>query len=132
MPNITDLTITKNDETTYIAYLAQQPSSGDGTPAIWRANVGSAPIHAPEFRLSSREAEKGAKRVLRMTYRYPQLVTNSTTGVTSVAGYIDWDATLRFSRSIPQADINEAVTQFPRLLTHDATRAVLKSGYSAT
>ncbi len=133
MPAIADITIKKNDGTTDIIYVAQTPSSGDGVPAIWRAiSVGTAPAHAPEIRLTSREADKSKKRALRATFSYPQIATNSTTSVTSVVQRAMADMDVSFAKDMSQSDINEFCSQFTNLLKSTLIVACLKAGYSAT
>lgn len=133
MPAIADIVVKKNDGVTNITYAAQTPSSGDGVPAVWRStSVGTAPAHAPEFRLASRDAEKGKKRALRGTIVYPQIATNSTTGITAVANRFSAGVDVSYSKDMSQADINEAVAQFANLLTAALIQSCLKAGYSAS
>lgn len=133
MPSIANITIKKNDGTTDIVYTAQAPSSGDGVPAVWKATtVGNAPAHQPEFRLASREAGKGAKRALRSTYVYPQIATNSTTGLTAVVDRASADTNWNFPKGMPQADINEFVSQYASMLVSTLVKDCVKVGYSAS
>lgn len=133
MPAISNITVKKNDGTTDIVYTGVQPSSGDGTAAIWKAqSVGTAPAHQPELRLSSRDASKGAKRALRSTYVYPQIASNTTTGLTTVVDRASADTNWNFPKGMPQADINEFVTQHANLLVSALVKDCAKSGYSAT
>lgn len=133
MPAIANITVKKNDNVTDIIWTGISPSSGDGVPAIWRSDtVGSAAMHKPEFRLSSREASNGTKRALRATMVYPQIATNSTTGVTSVVDKsmvsVDWT----LSKTMSAADVNEFVSQFAHLLAATLMKDCVKSGFSAT
>ncbi len=133
MPAIADIVVKKNDGTTNITWVAQTPSSGDGVPAVWRSTtVGSAPSHAPELRLSSRDGDKGKKRAMRGTIVYPQISTNSTTGVTSVVQKASLAMDLSFSKDMAQGDINEFVAQAGNLIVSALVQACLKAGYSAT
>jgi hypothetical protein len=133
MPSIADITIKKNDGTTDIVYAQQMPASGDGSPAVWRAtSVGSAPAHAPEFRLTSREASRGVKRALRSTYVYPQIATNTTTSITSVVDRASADTNWTFPKGMSQADINEFVSQYANLLVSTLVKDCVKVGYSAS
>lgn len=133
MPAIADMLIKKNDGTTDITYTAICPSSGDGVPAVWRSNsVGSAMAHRPEIRLSSRDAANGAKRALRGTYVYPQLSTNTTTGVTSVVERVMASFDVSIPKGMAQSDIDEAISQFGNLMVAGQIRNALKAGYSAT
>ncbi len=133
MPSMTSITVKKNDGTTDVVFSAMTPSSGDASPAVWRATgVGTAPSHAPEFRLTSREASKGTKRGLRSTFLYPQISTNTTTGVTSVVqramASTDWTV----PKDMSVADINEFVSQYANLLYATLVKDCVKAGYSAT
>ncbi len=133
MPQIANLTVKKNDGTTDIVYTYVAPSSGDGVPAIWKSqSVGTAQAHQPEFRLTSRDASKGAKRALRSTYAYPQIATNSTTGITSVVDKAMADTNWVFPKGMAQADINEFVSQYANLLVQTLVKDCAKSGYSAS
>lgn len=133
MPAIANIVIKKNDGTTDITWSAVQPSSGDGTPATWKStSVGSAQAHQPEFRLSARDAQKGNVRTVRATIRYPQIATNSTTGVTSVIGVALLSATLEFPKTMSNTDVNEAVAQTFNLLDSTLIADCFKAGYSAT
>nr|URG15279.1 MAG: coat protein [Leviviridae sp.] len=133
MPTIANLTIKKNDGTTDIVWTGIQPSSGDGTPATWKSQtVGSASAHQPEFRLSARDASKGASRVIRSTFRYPQIATNTTTGVTSVVSTAFGSTEFSFPKGMSSADINEAVSQLFNLLTTSLLKDCHKQGYAAS
>lgn len=133
MPSMANITIKKNDGTTDIVYTGVQPSSGDGVPGVWKSQtVGNSPAHQPEFRLAGREASKGARRALRSTFMYPQIATNSTTGVTSVidraSASVDWS----IPKNMPQTDINEFASQLANLIAATLIKDCVKAGYSAT
>lgn len=128
-----NMTVKKNDGTTDIIYSAVTPSSGDKSPAIWKAqSVGTAPAHQPELRLSSRDASAGSKRALRSTFVYPQISTNTTTSITSVVdkalAATDWN----FPKGMSQTDINEFVSQYANLIVATLVKDCVKGGYSAT
>lgn len=133
MPSIANITVKKNDGTTDIVYTGVAPSSGDGSPAIWKAQtVGSAPAHQPEFRLAAHDGSKGGKRVLRSTYQYPQIATNTTTGITSVMDRASADTNWNFPKGMSQTDINEFVSQYANLLVSTLVKDCVKGGYSAS
>jgi len=133
MPAIANLVIKKNDNTTDITYTAVVPSSGDGVPAIWRSqSIGSAAAHQPELRLSSKSGSNGMKRTLRATYVYPQIATNSTTGVTSVIDRVVISADWQVPLGMAATDVNEAVSQFAHALAATLTKDSVKSGFAPT
>lgn len=133
MPNLADIVVKKNDGTTNITFVGLVPSSGNDVPAIWKStSVGSAPAHQPEFRLLSKDADNGGKRAMRATYVYPQISTNTTTGVTSVVDSIFATADFKIPKSMAQVDINEAAAQFGGLMASALIQAALKAGYAPT
>lgn len=133
MPSLANITVKKNDGTTDLVYTGISPSSGEGVPAIWKAQtIGTAPAHQPEFRLTARDVSKGAKRALRSTYQYPQIATNTTTGLTTVTDRASADTNWNFSKTMSQVEINEFVTQYANLLVSTLVKDCVKAGYSAS
>lgn len=132
MPSQANITVKKNDNTTDITYTAVQPSSGDGVQAIWKSqSVGTAPVHQPELRCSSR-ATSNTKRKVRWTYVYPEIQTNSTTGATSVAYKELCSAEFEQDTASASLNINEAVAQFAHLLASAHVKAINQGGYGPT
>lgn len=133
MASLADIVVKKNDGTTDITYSGICPSSGDGVPAIWKSkSVGTAQAHQPEFRLSSRDASKGQKRNLRGTYVYPQIATNSTTGITSVVDKATADVNWNIPKGMAAADVNEFASQFANLVYATLIKTSVKDGYTPT
>lgn len=133
MPSLANITIKKNDGTTDILYTGVCPSSGDGVPAIWKSQtVGSAQAHQPEFRLSSRDGAKSQKRNLRATYVYPQISTNSTTGITSVVDRAQADVNWTIPKGMSSVDVNEFASQLANLIVSTLVKQCVQTGYSAT
>jgi hypothetical protein len=133
MPALADITVKKADETTNIVWTGTQPASGDN-PAIWKSKtVGTAYEHQPEARFVSREGNKGRSRTVRVTGVYPQIATNSTTGVTSVVNRLrlvgaEWD----IPKGMTATDIAEAVHQLCNLMASTLAKAMVKEGQAAT
>jgi hypothetical protein len=132
MAQIANITVKKHDGTTDIVYTGVQPSSGDNSAAVWKSQtVGTAQAHQPEFRLVAKDAAKGASRSLRSTFKYPQIATNSTTGVTSVVNSAmaatDWS----FPKGMTAADVNEFAAQYANLLASALMKQLVREGYSA-
>jgi hypothetical protein len=133
MPSIANVTVKKNDGVTDLVYTSKSPAAGDTVPAIWRADsIGTAPSHQPEFRLTAREAQKGAARALRSTFVYPQIATNSTTTVTSVVNKAMASTDWTIPKGMSAADINEFATQYGNLLASTLIKSCVKDGYSAS
>lgn len=133
MPAQQDITAKKNDGTTDIVYTKITPAAGDGVPAVWRAlSIGTAQAHRPEMRVMSKDSDRGTKRMVRTTYKYPQIATNSTTGLTSVVGSIDVSIEVKFEKTCPQTDVDEAVSQSMYLQGSTHVKDQYKQGQAAT
>jgi hypothetical protein len=133
MPAMADIPVKKNDGTTTITYTGLQPSSGDSTAAIWKSqSIGSAQAHQPEFRLTAKDGDKGGARTLRSTFVYPQIATDSTTALVSVANKASAATDWKFPKGMTQADVNEFVAQYANLLQSALITTCIKGGYSAT
>lgn len=127
MPAGTNLTVKKADGATDVTFTFIDPSKGT-QPAVWQNTaVGSAPSHRPEFRLSARDAAGGAKRLVRATMGYPQIATNSTTGVTSVVFKSLATAEWSIPRDMSATDFGELISQFANLLDHADVLANVKA-----
>lgn len=131
MPNMANITVKKNDGTTDITYTGVVPSAGDGSAAVWKSQtVGTAIAHQPEARMASRDGAKGARRQVRVTYQYPQIATNTTTGVTSVIDRLSFDGNWTVPKGMAQTDINEAASQIANLIASVLFKDSVKSGYA--
>jgi hypothetical protein len=133
MPQQQNITVKKNDGTTDITYTALQPSSGDGVQAVWKSTtIGTAQAHQPELRCSAKVARGRMGREVRVTFVYPSLSTDSTTGITSVISRTSGQLSFSFDGTAPTADVNEAVAQFTNLVASAAMKAIVQSGYGPT
>lgn len=133
MPSLANITVKKNDGTTDIVYTGVQPSSGDATAAVWQSQtVGTAISHRPELHLVARSADGSRKRALRTTFLYPQIATNTTTGVTSVVERLMASTNWTIPRDMTAADVNEAVAQYANLLASTLIKQCVQSQYSAS
>lgn len=132
MPQLANIVVKKNDGTTDITYTGVVPSSGDKSPAIWRANsVGTAAAFRPELQLSS--APNGTKTARRMPYRYtyPSTVTGSD-GKITVADRLILEGSVLVPTGMTDADVNEAVAQGCNLIASALIKASFQSGFAPT
>lgn len=131
MPTMADISVLKNDGTTAILWTGVSASSGLGTPATWQSQtIGTAQSHRPDFRFSARDT--GKNRAIRSTFVYPFIYTNSTTGLTLVADRITADINFSVPKTITQATVDEAVSQFANILKHALLQACFKSQVAPT
>lgn len=133
MPALANMTVKKNDGATDVTYTGISPASGDGSPAVWRnESVGVAANHRPEYRLSSKDGKSGSARIVRSTYVYPQIATNTTTTLTSVVTSAKCTTEWELPKGMSQADINEFAAQLANLHDHALIVSCVQAGVSAT
>lgn len=140
MAQMADITVKKSDGVTNVTYSAQSPSSGDKTAAIWKLKTaGTAVGFQPELRLTAQGANgqvaagvSGPVRKLRATFFYPQLVTNTTTGITSVYRQAMSSSDHTLPTDMSAADVAEYAAQFANLLASALIQSCVKEGYSAS
>lgn len=130
MSAIVNLTVKKNDNVTDVVYTAQTGASGD-TPALYYAPaLGATGATRPELRMTSKKVggKLGKQRVVG-TFMYPYSVVNSTTGITSIENRIMGRIEMAPDFNVPQATIDEAVSQFANLIV--AAKVQFKEGSAA-
>lgn len=133
MSTMANLTVKKADGTTDIVYTAVSPSGGDGVPAMWRSNtVGTAFSHRPEFRIWFRESSDARQRVAKSTYKYPQISTDTTTGLTSVVNTAFLSTSGNLPKGMPAADIKEACYQHANILASALIKLSMEEGVAPT
>lgn len=129
MPNVANVTVKKNDGTTDQVYTAIRGSQGPSVPAVLRNTTpGSALAHKPEVWVSSRTLEGGKLQELKVTGRWPQIATNSTTGVTSVIQTARMKATFELPIDMAQTDRDEFASQFTNVLASALIKSSIKEG----
>lgn len=130
MPQIANITVKKNDGTTDVTYTYVQPSAGDKSPAIWRSqSVGAMVSARPELRMSARPNGTGTARRVDTSYTYPYTVTG-TDGVTRVQERLNLTLSGLVPAGMPDADVNEAVSQGLNLLAATLTKDSYKAGFA--
>lgn len=132
MPSMANLTVKKNDNTTDVTYTTVVASGGEKSPAIWRNNtIGTAPNQRPELRLASRFNGDQSGRRLEGSYSYPSLVTGSD-GKVTVANRFNFSFSGIVPAAMPDADLNEAVSQCLHLMATTLMKDQFKTGFAAT
>lgn len=125
-----NITVKKHDNVTDILWTAVTPSAGDRSPAVWKSNtVGTAASHRPELRITSRDNGPGDARRVEATGIYPQTVTG-TDGKITVANKLPFNASFLVPKGMPDADVNEAVSQFCHLFASSLVKEVGRTGYA--
>lgn len=132
MPNMANVTIKKNDGTTDVIYTAVVPSAGDKTPAIWKnQTLGTASAHRPEMKLMSRENGTGNARRVEGVFTYPTLALG-TDGKLNVVDKVIANVSMVVPKGMPDADVNEAVSQCFNLFAAALFKDSFKTGYAPT
>lgn len=132
MPQITDITVKKNDGTTNVVYSHTVPAAGDKTPAVWRSNsVGTAAAHRPELRIQSQSNGPKTARRVEGTLTFPSFVTGTDGKVTVVSkGILSFNAVI--PRDMADLDVAEFVSQGVNLVASTLVKDTLKTGYAPT
>jgi hypothetical protein len=127
-----NVSVLKNDGTTSVLYTAVVPSAGDKSAAVWRnLTVGTAAAHRPEAKMVSLNNGPASARRVRVEFRYPTLVTD-TTGKTQVADSLRFEGSWLVPQGMPDTDVNEGVSQLANLLAAALFKDSVKSGYAPT
>lgn len=133
MPSMVNITIKKADATTDILWSSVSPSAGSGVPAIWKSlAVGNADSHRPEMRLQIANSKDGKSTKGRLTFVYPSLSTDTTTGLTSVVRNARIFIDLDLPREMPDAEVAEAIYQCTGLISGALIRTSLKDRSAPT
>lgn len=133
MAQIANIVVKKADGVTDITFTALQPSSGDGVAAVWRSEtVGSAAGHKPTLQMSSRWNGPRTARRVDISFQYPQLYTDSTTGLTAVKNRVPITVSAVIPSDMPDAEVGEAVAQAMNLVDSTLVVDSMKSGYAPT
>lgn len=133
MPSQANITVKKYDGTTDVIYNAINPAGGDGQVAMWRnQTVGSAPAHYPTLEVKSKwNGQKTARRT-DWIYVYPQIATDSTTGLVTVVNKAIWILSAVVPMGMPLADTNEAAAQFGNIMADASVKTICRSGFAPT
>lgn len=132
MATATNLTVKKYDNTTDVTYTVISGAPGDKLPAIWR-NESFATVagNRPVFTVASKAVQNGKNaRVVEAKLQFPELYTNSTTGVTSVRLKDVVSCAVTIDLDGADATHQEVVAQFFNLCNSATLRPVFVSGYA--
>lgn len=129
----TDITVKKSDGVTNVIYKAKVGAAGDNLWALWSADAeGPNRNCVPWFRMKSGfNGPKTARKVF-LGFSMPQLVTDSTTTLTTVVNNIPVNMDWTLPMAAPQATWNEAVDQLCNFFAKVEVRQMLKDGYVMT
>lgn len=132
MPSQANIVVKKNDNTTDITWTGILAAAGDKAKALWRSlTVGATMAHQPTFEVIAREGGNNV-RWYSVSYRYPQLSTNTTTGLVSIVNTLTFQGQFALPKEMPAADLNEAISQFCHLMASTHMKDNFKSLYGPT
>lgn len=131
MPQIANITVKAANGTTDVVYSAMTPSSGDTTPALWRAegSGASASLRPTLSLLSKWNGPKTARRVTG-NFQYPQTAT--VDGVETVINRVPVEFSFLIPQAVPDTVIAEAVAQAANLINSTLVKDSIKAGFSPT
>lgn len=132
MPSMANITVKKADNTTDILWTAIVASGGDKSPAIWRSDTFGGNVgQRPELRIKSSPDGSGKGRRVEGSFTYPQLYTDTTTGLTNVWKRSNISFSGLTSLEMTDAALAEFAAQFGNLLASALVKSINSSGYSA-
>lgn len=133
MAAIADIVVKKFDDTTNVTYSALSASAGDNVAAQWRSEAAGSQSNAkPTLTMTTKFNGSRTARRVDINYRYPQVVTDSNTGLTTVVNQIPMTLSLALPSGAPDAVIQEAVAQGTNLLVSALVRSSLIAGFAPT
>jgi len=133
MPSMANITVKKADTTTDIVYSMLTPSAGDNVPAQWRSETASTQNNGkPLASLTSKWNGDRSARRLNFEFRYPQVVTDTTTGLVSVVNYVPITFSAALPQGVPDVIAAEAIAQSINLLKSTLVQQALVAGFAPT
>lgn len=130
MATAANITVKKHDGTTDVTYVVVSGSPGDRMPAVFRQDAFAAVQgNRPVFTVQAKPTQNG-QRVVEWKLVFPELVTDSTTGVTSVRVKNIHSGAFTLDSKSTDASIAECAAQSANLLKSTLMQSVLASGYS--
>jgi len=125
------MTVKAANGTTDVTYYGVQGAAGT-SPAIWRGtNSSGALAHIPDLRVTARDGPRNQTRIVRMTYVYPEVALNTTTGVYSVVTKNRFTGEWEMSRSASYPTMAESANQLCNLMYHSLMKQMLIDGQAA-
>lgn len=129
MPQMSNITVKKNDGTTDVVYDAMAPSSGDKTAAIWSPGaVGGSMGLRPEVRMQSSSNAANTARFVEGIVRWPMVQT--VNGAESIAGHGSFSFKLTVPNDAPDTQVHELVAQATNLMTSTLFRSAFKARFA--
>lgn len=125
-----DLTIKKADGTTDVTFTMLAPSSGDGSPAVFRSlTTGVAANRQDSLEVLSRANGNGDVRRVNQKFTKSYNVVG-TDNVERQVSKVIVEISVASPLNVPQSQIDEAVAQSANLYKHATIQSACKSGYA--
>lgn len=133
MPSMANIVVKKYDGTTDVTYTALTASAGDNVAAQWRSeSAGSQSNAKPSLALTTKFNGNRSARRIDFQYRYPHVVTDSTTGLLVVVNMIPITLSAAIPVGVPDVVVQEAVAQGTNLAVSAIVRGAIISGFAPT
>lgn len=128
MPQMANITV-KDKNGADLSLNAVSPSSGDKSPAIWRADsIHGVPLFRPTYRVTATyNGPRDARRVT-ITGEYP--VPNDILG--TVLARIPFRFEITMPQALPSDTVDNAVVIAQNFLKSSLVTEILQSGFNAT
>lgn len=133
MPTMANITVKASNGSTDVIYNAVTASGGDKSPAIWRNDAfGGTVGQRPELRIKSAPNGSNNSRKVEGNYTFPQLYTDTTTGLSKVATRANVSYSLSVPTDMADASLAEFAAQFGNLMAAALIKSIHNTGYAAT
>lgn len=125
-----NITIKKADDTTDVTFTMLAPSSGDGSPAVYRSTTtGVAANRQDSLEVLSRANGNGDVRRVNQKFTKSYNVVG-TDNVERQVSKVIVEISVASPLNVPQSQIDEAVAQSANLYKHADIQSACKSGYA--
>lgn len=130
MPQISDLVITKADDTTSQTWTALVPSAGDRVASVNRQNVVALPGHRGTLSIVARFNQGRTARRVELQIQQPYVKTVDSQEVSDSKSICSLSFII--PQDIPESEVSEHVNNVVKLIGTSMVTSVLETGYAPT
>lgn len=133
MPTIADVTVKKADGTTNITYSGIAGAGGDTSPAVFRSVTATGTIgQKPTIKITSRDSGDKLTRRIDVDAQFPEVYTDTTTGLTKVSGKVTMRASFGVPQGLSSTTMTEAAAQLTNFMADALIKSTISTGFAPT
>jgi len=131
MPAMANLTVKAANGTTDVTLVQLKPASGDNDPAVWREDAATGtPGQKPTLSMTTKSNGPKTGRRSDVSYKGHQVVTDSTTGLTSVENTFVLNASALVPVNMPTAVTTEHIARACNAMATALIKQAIADGYA--